>query len=135
MIYGLGTDVANIERFEKILSRFGAHFWNKILTSAEAEIFNGATGQEKRLASKVAKLFAAKEATLKALGTGLAKGVSWKDVEVSHDALGKPLLLLHGEALRRVMKTVEKHGGELFLHLSLSDDYPIAQAVVIIEIL
>jgi len=133
MILGMGTDIVNIERIGTMLEKFGSHFLEKNYTSAERKDMEACGDASRRRSAKAAKLFAAKEAAVKALGCGFALGVTHTDVEVSHDELGKPLLHLHGKARCRLDDLSQ--GKNCRLHLSLSDDFPFAQAVVIIEIL
>ncbi len=133
MIIGLGTDIVNIERINRSLQKFGTHFTAKILTSAEQQELTAISADARKSAAKVAKLFAAKEAAAKALGTGFNNGISWQEISVTHDDRGKPLLCLSGQALARANALA---GGRNYAcHLSISDDFPFAQAVVIIEIL
>ena len=131
MIAGLGTDIVNIERIEQALSRFGERFIAKSFTSKERADLLPCGGDGRRLACKAAKLFAAKEAAVKALGTGFNQGISWQEVEIGHDPLGKPLLALTGRAAERADFICGGKGYRVLV--SLSDDYPLAQAVVIIE--
>lgn len=133
MIVGLGTDIINVERVEKTLDKFGEHFIRRVFSESEAEEIIALPEGSRRRACKAAKIFAAKEAAVKALGTGFNKGVSWLEAEVSHDELGKPLLRLSGVAAQRALDLSGGKGYQMLL--SISDDYPFAQAVVIIEIL
>ncbi|MEZ9130799.1 holo-ACP synthase [Vibrio breoganii] len=123
-IVGLGTDIAEIERVEKALNRTGVSFAERILTEVEMERFHQLTSKAKFLA----KRFAAKEAASKALGTGIAKGVSFQDFTVSNDALGKPVLLLSGKA-----QEISQQLGVTHIHLSISDERHYAVATVILE--
>ncbi len=130
MIYGLGTDIVNIERIASVMAKFEARFMERAFTKTEQQAIAAETGKLRRNA-RAAKLFAAKEAAVKALGTGFRDGISWREIEVSHDPLGKPLLKFSGKAAEKlVAATGEKTA---VFHLSLSDDYPMAAAVVIIE--
>lgn len=123
-IVGLGTDIAEIERVEKALARSGEPFAQRILTPAEQEIFATLKQQGRFLA----KRFAAKEAASKALGTGIALGVSFHDFEISNDELGKPVLTLSGKALEIAQRMQVAH-----IHLSISDERHYAVATVILE--
>ena len=123
-IVGLGTDIAEIERVEKALNRTGVSFAERILTEVEMERFHQLTSKAKFLA----KRFAAKEAASKALGTGIAKGVSLQDFTISNDALGKPELLISGKALE-----ISQQLGVAHIHLSISDERHYAVATVILE--
>ncbi|KGY13757.1 ACP synthase [Vibrio tubiashii] len=123
-IVGLGTDIAEIERVEKALDRSGEPFAKRILTEAELETFSAIKQQGRFLA----KRFAAKEAASKALGTGIALGVTFHDFEVTNDQLGKPVLSLSGKALEMSKQKQVEH-----IHLSISDERHYAVATVILE--
>ena len=130
MIIGIGTDICDIRRIEVLLDKFGERFSRKAFTKGERVRSDASSTR----ASSYAKRFAAKEATAKALA-GLDTGaLSWQDVEVINHPSGKPEIVLHGGALERIETKVEK--GKIWkIHLSLTDDYPYAQAFVIIEFL
>jgi len=123
-IVGLGTDIAEIERVEKALARTGVAFANRILTAFEMESFH----QTKQQGRFLAKRFAAKEAASKALGTGIAMGVSFHDFTISNDASGKPCLTLSGKALE-----IATSRQVLSCHISISDERHYAVATVILE--
>ncbi|WP_261815970.1 holo-ACP synthase [Vibrio gallicus] len=123
-ILGLGTDIAEIERVAKALSRTGKPFAQRILTETEMSHFDGLSFQAKYLA----KRFAAKEAASKALGTGISKGVSFQDFEIHNDPLGKPCLTLSGQA-----KVIADSLGVKRYHISISDERHYAVATVILE--
>ena len=131
MIVGIGTDVVNIGRIERTSERYGKRFLEKLFTKAEQKAICEAEGGSFGCPAKMAKLFAAKEAASKALGTGFRGGISWSDIEVTHDKRGRPLLKFYNKALEQVQKI--SGGEEVAAWLSLSDDYPMAQAVVVIE--
>ncbi len=122
MILGIGTDLVLVSRIEAVLGRQGERFARRILTAAELERFR----QHSQPARYLAKRFAAKEAILKALGTGLAKGLSWHDLQIDNDAAGAPHVLVTGAALD-LMQT--RGGGRMLL--SLSDEREQALAFVI----
>ncbi|CSD54173.1 4'-phosphopantetheinyl transferase [Vibrio cholerae] len=124
MIVGLGTDIAEIERVEKALARSGENFARRILTDSELEQFYASKQQGRFLA----KRFAAKEAASKALGTGIAQGVTFHDFTISHDKLGKPLLILSGQAAELASQLQVEN-----IHLSISDERHYAMATVILE--
>ena len=130
MILGLGTDIVNIDRVANVLAKFGPHFLRKVYTAAEQREIDSFAPDNAKRAAKAAKIFAAKEAAVKALGTGDSQGVSWQEVELGHDELGKPLLHLSGKAAERLR---ELAGTPAQILVSVSDDHPFAQAVVIIE--
>ena len=130
MIVGIGSDLCDIHRVEEILQRFGERFIRRCFTPIERRKSEGRAGR----AASYAKRFAAKEACAKALGTGMRRGVFWKDMGVVNARSGQPTLALTGGAARRLTELVpEGHVG--VLHLSLTDDHPWAQAFVIIEAL
>lgn len=123
-IVGLGTDIAEIERVEKALARSGEAFAKRILTESELETFSGLKQQGRFLA----KRFAVKEAASKALGTGIALGVSFQDFNVSNDEHGAPVLTLSNKALE-----IAEQKGVAHVHLSISDERHYAVATVILE--
>ncbi len=123
-IVGIGTDIAEIERVEKALNRSGVAFAERVLADSELESFH-ALKQKGRF---VAKRFAAKEAASKALGTGIAHGVTFHDFVVSNDENGKPILALKGKAAQ-----IASSMGVTHAHLSISDERHYAVATVILE--
>lgn len=131
MIIGTGSDMVDIRRIEKTLSRFGQRFIDRCFTAAEIARAESLRPSGKHIAS-YAKRFAAKEACSKALGTGIAQGVFMRDIGVLNDDLGKPSLVLTGGAFRR-LQAITPAGKVARLHLTLSDDPPFGQAAVIIE--
>lgn len=131
MIVGLGNDLANIKRIEATLERFGERFVRRLLSEEELqEIRRREEISFREYACAVAKRFAAKEACSKALGTGIRQGTFWRDMQLLHQPGGKPELKLSGGALRHLQRLCP---GKANLLLTLTDDYPWAQAVVIIE--
>ena len=134
MIVGIGCDLADIRRFEKILAKFGRSFEERVFSEKEkAELRQRKNLQPRGYACAAAKRFAVKEACSKALGTGFRDGIFLTDIEVVHQPDGKPELFLRNGADRRCREIC---GGSAFkLHLTISDDYPWAQAFVIIEII
>lgn len=124
MLVGIGTDLARIQRFSDLLERRGAGISQRLLTPAE----QAGLAQAANPGAFLAKRFAAKEALLKALGTGLRTGLSWQQMEVSNDALGKPVMTLSGRAAEMA---AEK--GVARVHLSLSDEQEHALAFVVLE--
>ncbi|HIF9502614.1 TPA: holo-ACP synthase [Photobacterium damselae] len=123
-IVGLGTDIAEIERVAKVWQRQGLAFAERILTASELIELS----QTKRPERFLAKRFAVKEAAAKALGTGIAAGVSFQDFEVGHDELGKPLLNLTGQAQKFARQRLVNH-----VHLTIADERHYAVATVILE--
>ena len=130
VIIGIGSDLIDIRRIEKSLNRFGDRFTNRIFT----EIEQAKSNKRKNRAASYAKRFAAKEACCKALGTGISNGVFWRDMGVVNDKSGKPSMKLRGGAAKRLAEMVP-NGYEAQVHLTITDDFPIAQAFVIIEAL
>jgi holo-[acyl-carrier protein] synthase len=130
MIIGIGSDLIDIRRIEKSLERHGQRFIQRIYTDLER-----ARSENRRArAASYAKRFAAKEACAKALGTGLAQGVFWRDMGVVNLPSGAPTMALTGGALARLDKILPK-GHRASIHLTITDDFPLAQAFVIIEAL
>ncbi|MEO0343794.1 MAG: holo-ACP synthase [Pseudomonadota bacterium] len=128
MILGIGTDLANIERIANTLERFGDRFRNRVFTDFE----QAKAERRADVAGTYAKRWAAKEACSKALGTGLRMGIAWKDMAVRNLRSGQPTMELTGWAAERLAKMTPS-GHETFIHVTLTDDHPWAQAVVLIE--
>ncbi|MGN6573781.1 MAG: holo-ACP synthase [Pseudolabrys sp.] len=128
MILGLGSDLCDARRIEKTLARHGDRFLDRIFTATER-------AKAERRANRVetyAKRFAAKEACSKALGTGFRKGVFWRDMGVVNLPSGRPTMKLTGGALER-LKAITPPGHEAVIDVSLTDEGPLAQAIVIIQ--
>ena len=130
MIIGIGSDLIDIRRVEQTLERFGERFAARCFTDIERR----KSDRRKERAASYAKRFAAKEACSKALGTGLSKGVFWRDMGVVNLPGGKPTMELTGGAAKR-LKTMLPAGHRAAIHLTITDDFPLAQAFVIIEAL
>ena len=128
MILGIGTDLANIDRIAGTLDRFGDRFRNRVFT----EIEQAKAERRRDTVGTYAKRWAAKEACSKALGTGLAMGISWKDMAVSNLRSGQPTMQVTGWAAERLAKMTPP-GHEAIIHVTLTDDHPWAQAFVVIE--
>lgn len=128
MIIGIGSDLIDIRRVEQSLERFGERFVKRCFTDIE----QAKSERRKNRAASYAKRFAAKEACSKALGTGLANGVFWKDMGVVNLPGGKPTMLLTGGAAEKLAELMPA-GHEAFIHLTITDEHPYAQAFVIIE--
>ena len=128
MIIGLGSDLIDIRRIEKTLERHGDRFVARVFTDIER-----AKSDRRRLrAASYAKRFAAKEACAKALGTGISRGVYWRDMGVVNMPGGRPTMVLtNGAARRLAAMTPDSHRAHV--HLTITDDHPLAQAFVIIE--
>ena len=128
MSIGIGSDLIDIRRVEQSLERFGERFIKRCFTEVE----RARSERRKNRADSYAKRFAAKEACSKALGTGLANGVFWKDMGVVNLPSGKPTMKLTGGAAERLAALMPE-GHEAVIHLSITDEHPYAQAFVIIE--
>ena len=128
MIIGIGSDIIDIRRIEKTIARHGDRFLNRIYTDGERA---KAEGRAKRI-DTYAKRFAAKEACSKALGTGFRRGVFWRDLGVINLPSGRPTMRLTGGALER-LKAITPKGYEARIDITLTDEWPTAQAVVIIS--
>ena len=128
MIIGIGTDIIDTRRIKNAINRYGEKFKKRCFSNNEIirseNLFNTTNSYAKR--------YAAKEACSKALGTGLAKGIFWKDVEVVNDKYGKPFIKLHNNALRRINKITKKNYN---IEVSLSDEknYAIANVIIFIN--
>ncbi len=139
MIIGIGNDICNVARIESELSQYEDKFKSRLFT--EYEKFY-ADKKPLHAVVRYAQFFAAKEACAKALGTGIAKGVYFKDIEVRHTPDGAPILLLHNTAeeilQKKAKELAKKHGikkWQATSHLTLSCDASIANAVVILEVI
>ena len=130
MIIGIGSDLTNIDRIGKTLEKFGPRFVERVFTPEE----QAKAAKRANKTETYAKRFAAKEACAKALGTGIYRGVFFRDMGVVNLPSGQPTLVLTGGALKRLKKLTPK-GMTPKIHLSLTDDMPWAQAFVVIEAL
>jgi len=128
MIIGIGNDIITIARVEKVLQRHGARFTQRVFTAVERQKSEG----RRQKAASYAKRFAAKEACAKALGTGIGRGVYWRDLGVVNLPSGAPTMEITGQALIVLAsKLPPRH--KAHVHVTLSDDEPFAQAFVLIE--
>jgi holo-[acyl-carrier protein] synthase len=130
VILGIGSDVTDIRRVEKALDRFGRRFIERVFTPVEQR----RSERRRNRAASYARRFAAKEACAKALGTGLRAGVFWRDMGVVNLPSGRPTMALTNGAAAR-LKALVPPGHDAHIHVTITDDYPIAQAFVIIEAL
>lgn len=130
MIIGLGSDLIDIRRIEKTLARFGDRFVQRVFTETEQK----KSDRRAQRAASYAKRFAAKEACSKALGTGFSRGVFMRDMGVVNLPSGAPTMALTGGAAARLLALVPA-GHRGVIHVTLTDDYPLAQAFVVIEAL
>jgi len=128
MILGIGSDLCDIDRIEKSLARFGERFTQRVFTDGE----RAKSERRATRAASYARRFAAKEACSKALGTGMRAGVFWRDMEVVNLPSGRPTMRLTGGAAER-LKEMTPAGHEALVHVSMTDDPPMAQAFVVIE--
>ncbi len=128
MIVGIGNDTIDIRRVQKVIDRHGARFTERIFTETEQR-----KSDRRRLrAASYAKRFAAKEACAKALGTGMARGVFWRDMGVVNMPGGQPTMQLTGGAAKRLEALIPP-GHRPVIHVTITDDFPLAQAFVLIE--
>ena len=128
MIIGLGSDIVDVRRIARVVERYGDRFLDRIFTPAER-------AKAERRAARIetyAKRFAAKEACAKALGTGFRRGVFWRDLGVTNLPGGKPTMKLTGGALKR-LQLITPAGCDAVIDVSLTDEGPTAQAIVIIS--
>jgi holo-[acyl-carrier protein] synthase len=127
MILGIGSDLIDIQRIEHTIARFGERFLSRVFTDVERAKSDRRTNR----AASYAKRYAAKEACSKALGTGFRSGVYWRDLGVVNLASGRPSMVLTGGALER-LNAMTPPGMTARIDLSLTDEPPLAQAVVVI---
>lgn len=128
MIIGIGNDIIDIRRVERTLERFGERFVQRIFTSTE----RARSDRRAKRVESYAKRFAAKEACSKALGTGISRGVYWRDMGVLNLASGRPTMELKGGAAKRLAELVPA-GMKAQIDITITDEPPIAQAIVIIS--
>jgi holo-[acyl-carrier protein] synthase len=128
LILGIGSDLCDIRRIARSIERFGERFTERIFPEGERR----RSDRRQARAESYARRFAAKEACAKALGTGMRAGVFFRDIEVVNLPGGRPTLRLHGGALER-LSAITPPGYEAIVHVSLTDDPPLAQAFAVIE--
>lgn len=130
MIFGIGTDIISLKRLEKSLKRNGDKFAQRILSETELQEYQEATEKNPKLAvTLLAKRFAAKEAISKALGTGMRKGIDFKQLAISHDVLGKPVVILSGNAKDwAAQNNIQK------VQITISDEKKYAVAFAVAEV-
>ena len=128
MILGIGTDLTNIQRIQRILDRYGDRFKERIFSEGEQKKAESRRNE----AETYAKRWAAKEACSKALGTGLRMGIAWRDMTVTNLKSGQPIMTVSGWAQDR-LDSITPEGHIPKIHVSLTDDYPWAQAFIVIE--
>jgi holo-[acyl-carrier protein] synthase len=128
MIIGIGNDLIDITRVEKALERHGERFIQRVFTPVEI----GKSERRRMRSASYAKRFAAKEACAKALGTGMSAGVFWRDMGVVNLPSGKPTMALTGGAAKRLQSLLPP-GHKAVIHVTITDEFPLAQAYVIIE--
>lgn len=128
MIVGVGVDLVDARRIEKLIENFGEHFLHRVFTEKER-----AYAQKSPHPLRVyANRFAAKEAAVKALGTGMKEGIGWQDIETLRTSSGAPKLYFYGKAREKLLSLLPLHAKEE-LHVSLSDEPPYSTAFVVIE--
>jgi holo-[acyl-carrier protein] synthase len=130
VIIGIGSDLIDIRRIERSLERYGERFIARLFTDVE----RARSERRRARAASYAKRFAAKEACAKALGTGMSRGVFWRDMGVVNLPGGKPTMQLTNGAAKRLLEMLPK-GHTSSIHLTITDDFPLAQAFVVIEAL
>ena len=128
MIIGIGTDITDIRRIENTIQKYGEKFKKRCFSINEIK----RSENKFNTANSYAKRYAAKEACSKALGTGLARGIFWKDIEIKNNKYGKPLIILHNNAVNRINKMTNKN---YRIEVSLSDEknYAIANVIILEE--
>ena len=132
MIIGIGSDLIDIRRIAKVIERHGERFLDRIFTEAERAKAGRRAKSEKMVVATYAKRFAAKEACSKALGTGIRRGVWWRDMGVVNLPGGRPTMELTGGARER-LAVLTPEGHEARIDLSITDDWPLAQAFIVIS--
>src|SRR6201994_4298528 len=132
MIIGIGSDLIDIRRVAAVIERHGERFLERIFTDAERAKAGRRAENEKMVVETYAKRFAAKEACSKALGTGIRRGVWWRDMGVVNLPSGRPTMKLTGGAAAR-LERMTPQGYEARIDLTITDEYPLAQAFVIIS--
>ncbi|MFC1659025.1 holo-ACP synthase [Pseudomonadota bacterium] len=133
MILGVGIDLINIERMENVRKEFGEKFNDKIFTEHENKIVEKFSGNKKKIDSYYAKRFALKEAFAKAVGTGIGNGINFKDIEILNDIKGKPYIKLSEKTSKFIEKKFKTEMDKIQIDVSTSDDYPLANAIVVIS--
>jgi holo-[acyl-carrier protein] synthase len=131
MIIGLGEDLVEIARIEKLMNDKGNQFLNKCFTPIEINRAEELPSVKRRIAY-FSKRYAAKEACLKALGTGMREGLSWQDMETDNDTLGRPVMRLSGGVLK-TLNSITPANKKPAIHITLSDEAGLAKATVIFE--
>ena len=129
MIFGIGTDILEISRIDKILKKYNQTFVSRIFGSNEIKIIEK---KSKNMSLFLGKRFAAKEATAKALGTGINQGVNWKNIEIINFDSGKPKIILHGQANEKLKRLLPKDMKPK-ISITITDEKGLAQSLVIIE--
>jgi holo-[acyl-carrier protein] synthase len=132
MIIGIGSDLIDITRIAKVIERHGDRFLDRVFTDAERAKAERRSNKDSLVAATYAKRFAAKEACSKALGTGIRQGVWWRDMGVVNLATGRPTMMLTGGAKAR-LDALTPAGMTARIDLSITDEWPMAQAFVIIS--
>ena len=131
MIIGLGEDLVEISRIQKLIDHQGDRFLSKCFTPTEIELSKKHTSEDRKT-SYFSKRFAAKEACLKAIGTGMREGISWQDMDIRNDDLGRPILKVSGGVAEKLEKLTPSKLKPA-IHITLSDEAGLAKATVILE--
>lgn len=131
MILGLGLDIVQIPRIEKLQNKFGNRFLLKFFTESEIETSQKFSNKQKQTAY-LAKRFSAKEAFSKATGLGIGRGINFNDIEILNDIMGKPYIKISKSGVEFLEEHFKIPFNKIDIHTSVSDDYPVAQAIVII---
>ncbi len=126
MIFGIGIDTIEVPRIERTISEYGEQFLNRIFSDDEISYCQSRRFSAEHFAAR----FAAKEAFAKAIGTGIRRGFIWKEVEVGKEYSGKPVIVIHGSMIRKVINIVSS---EYWVQVSLTHTKEVAEAIVIIE--
>lgn len=132
MIFGVGLDTLQIPRMEKLFENFGNRFLKKFFTEEEVRVSAKFNDNNHKRICYFAKRFSAKEAFSKAIGLGMGRGINFNDVEILNDVMGKPYIQLSKSAIDFLEKYYKMSIDEIDIHTSVSDDYPVAQAIVIL---
>ena len=125
MIIGIGTDIIDIRRIRKVINKYGNRFKKKCFHESEIK----KSDSRYNLVESYSKRYAAKEACAKALGTGLARGVFWKDIEVRNNKFGKPYIVLHNNA-KKILKKLSKNNNQIEVSLSDEKEFAIANVII-----
>lgn len=130
MIVGIGVDLLNINRIEKVYNKFGNKFVERILAMNEIQMFN----KTKNKVNFLAKRFCAKEAFSKAIGIGIGRGIDMRDISITNDSLGKPIILLNENCYTFIEQYYQKERNTIQINISITDEIPFVNSFVIISV-